>query len=292
MRSYLTISSKELFDKACDEIDGFYPVNEQHNLVRILLFDLLNISTTDIISQKIFKIDADQYQKLLTALQQLQDFQPVQYIIGYTHFYNYVFKVSPDVLIPRPETEELVNLIIRENRSFKNCNILDLGTGSGCIAIALKKEMKDHQVFGLDNSSEALKIAIENATHLKTEVAFFQADILHDFSQILPIKHFDVWVSNPPYVLEKEKALMSKNVLTFEPPQALFVPDHDPLMFYKKLIEKARHHLNPSGKLYLEINQAFGPEIKNLMEQNYFGSVEIIKDIHNNDRMVRGHKLS
>jgi release factor glutamine methyltransferase len=191
------------------------------------------------------------------------------------------------VLIPRPETEELVHWILKDSLPEKP-SIIDLGTGSGCIAIALKDQIKDAKVFGADVSVAALNIANENADLNKMEVDFFLFDILQRES--LGFMQFDLMVSNPPYVRKSEEAMMAPNVLAHEPHTALFVPDEDPLIFYRKIADLAKGQLNPSGKLYFEINEAFGDEMVQMLSEKGFTSVELKKDFNGKDRMIRATK--
>lgn len=218
------------------------------------------------------------------ALRRLQAEEPIQYIIGKTEFYGLPFKVNPTVLIPRPETEELVDLIIQENKE-KKISILDIGTGSGCIAISLAKYLPQAHIFGLDISEKALHTAQENAIANQVKVEFFMADILK--VRQLP-QQFDVIVSNPPYVRESEKMQMHNNVLKNEPHSALFVPNNDPLLFYEKIASLAKGYLNSGGELYFEINEGYGNEVMTMLKKKGFEQVVLRKDIFGKDRMVKG----
>ena len=209
--------------------------------------------------------------------------EPIQYIFGETDFLDFKIKVTPSVLIPRPETEELVHWII-EKRIPNNSRILDVGTGSGCIALALKKRLKNCNVFGVDISAEALEVARKNGKINKLHVDFFQADILK-WEQIQWEK-FDVIISNPPYVRLSEKLEMNNNVLLYEPEKALFVTNEDPLVFYRTIAAFANKYLNEDGKLYFEINEYLAFEMKNLMLGMGFNNVEIKKDINGKNRMI------
>jgi release factor glutamine methyltransferase len=222
------------------------------------------------------------------ALEELKRDKPIQYITGSTHFHGLKLVVTPDVLIPRPETEELVDLIIKENTNKKNgeLTILDIGTGSGCIAVSLKKNLSLSSVSAMDNSLNALKVACENADRNGCTIRFLHHDIFQrpawsDFS------NYDIIVSNPPYIRESEKKGMHKNVLNFEPHNALFVPDDDPLVYYNAIADFAIMHISRPGLLYLEINEKFGPEIRTLLLVKNFDKVEIIKDINDKDRFIR-----
>jgi release factor glutamine methyltransferase len=223
------------------------------------------------------------------AVKQLKQQRPVQYILGKADFYKLQFVVNEQVLIPRPETEELVDLIIRELKQTNAPDILDIGTGSGCIAITLKKNLPAATVAALDVSEGALKVAMQNAVSNQVAVSFFQQDILK--TNTLPeavFRQFDCIVSNPPYICISEKKEMDKNVLEHEPHLALFVPDEDPLLFYKAIADFALNHLKPKGKLYFEINAAYGLETKQMLEKKGFKNVILISDLNNKNRILQG----
>jgi release factor glutamine methyltransferase len=222
------------------------------------------------------------------ALEELKKHKPIQYIIGRTYFLGLELVVTPAVLIPRPETEELVDIIIRENTARKHdeFSILDIGTGSGCIAVSLKKNFSHAAVSALDNSVDALQLAGKNAERNCCDIRFIHYDILQKTEQS-DFRELDIIISNPPYIRESEKTEMFKNVLDYEPSEALFVPDHDPLVYYKAISDFATAHLKPFGLLYLEINEGFGPEIRSLLKMKEFNRVEIIKDMNGKDRFIR-----
>ena len=217
-----------------------------------------------------------------TVLDELKLGKPIQYILGDCEFYGLKFKVNPNVLIPRPETEELVDLIIHQNKNSE-ISILDIGTGSGCIAIALRKKLPLSSVTAMDISENALALAQENADLNQVEIAFFNDDALELNSQKYP--QYDIIVSNPPYIANAEKKEMSRQVLEYEPHLALFFEDANPLIFYEKISDFASTNLSPQGKLYFEINQSLGLATKKLLENKGF-SAEIIKDINGNDRII------
>ncbi len=208
--------------------------------------------------------------------------EPIQYVLEEAWFYSRKFFVNPDVLIPRPETEELVSEIIRKHAD-PEARILDIGTGSGCIAITLACEIKGAKVFALDNSKKALRVAQTNANNLGAEITFMETDILK--CQCLPEK-YNIIVSNPPYVTEKEKQEMLPNVLEYEPHSALFVKDDAPLVFYTKILELAKECLYSHGCVYFEINEQFGHEMIGLAKSANVSMVQILKDIHGRDRMA------
>ena len=223
-------------------------------------------------------------ERLATIIQRLQRHEPIQYILGQAPFLGRDFKVSPAVLIPRPETEALVNYIIQDNKQA-GLSILDIGTGSGCMAITLQKSLPAAKVHALDISAQALAIARYNAGQWKAAIHFIQADILHDS---LPPQRWDIFVSNPPYVRQAEKQWMQRNVLDYEPSQALFVADDAPLVFYERIIALAPKNLRQGGKVYLEINEAFGKAVACLLGQGGFEAVAIKQDLQGKDRWVVG----
>lgn len=216
-------------------------------------------------------------------LDQLQVQIPIQYLLGIAHFYGLTFEVNKNVLIPRPETEELVALIIADNPASDKISILDIGTGSGCIAITLAKNLPNSTVYAIDISEAALAIAERNAALNDTSVHFMLLDILSvkDLKQT-----FDIIASNPPYVRELEKSDIRKNVLDNEPHLALFVADHDALLFYRTIARLAQKNLSPNGILYFEINQYLGTEMTALLEEMGFENIALRKDLYGNDRMI------
>lgn len=221
----------------------------------------------------------------LDILGQLKTSKPIQYILGETDFYGRTFRVNPAVLIPRPETEELVKWVV-ETVSTKNPSILDIGTGSGCIAISLKIEIPEAEVVAIDISADALALAQQNATILKAPVTFIERDVLNMHPTDLTT-NFDVLVSNPPYIALAEKDSMKANVLANEPHVALFVPDTNPLIFYDRISALAQAKLKPGGFLFFEINERFGTEVLALLVKKGFKQIELRKDLSGKDRMVK-----
>lgn len=221
-----------------------------------------------------------------TIINRLQKHEPLQYVLGCTHFFGLELEVSPAVLIPRPETEELVDLIVKENSRKENLRILDICTGSGCIPVALAAHLSCQTVYGLDISAPALAVARRNALKYKQRITWLEADILAD-SPNLPSEKFDIIVSNPPYVLQKEKAMMRPNVLNYEPHLALFVPDADALLFYKKIAELGLAYLQRNGTLYLEINENQGTNLTQLLKSSGYGTVEMRQDMFGKDRFLK-----
>jgi len=266
-----------------------YPENEIKSIVELIFEHFFKFSKQDLFLKSQETIDKSAEAKLDEILIRLKNHEPIQYIIGQTYFYNCIFKLNSKVLIPRQETEELVDWIISENKGFSNLKILDIGTGSGCISISLAKNIDKSNVTAFDISQSALKIAGENAILNNTIVNFIQKDILN------PVKdkenqQFDIIVSNPPYVLFKEKAKMQRNVLDFEPGLALFVNDEDPLIFYKSIIKYSKMNLNQKGMLYFEINESYGNQVAQLLKENGFIDIIVKKDINGKNRMVSGKK--
>lgn len=265
------------------ELKNIYPDREIHAFLDILLQYYANMNKTEVFLNPEKKLFPETVFELKIALQKLKQEIPIQYIIGETVFYGLPVKLTSDVLIPRPETEELVDLIVKNHKKNQNINILDMGTGSGCIAVALKKYLPEAQVFAMDISEDALKIAKDNAAINQTEIYFFKDDILNPQNKY---DFFDIIVSNPPYVRESEKELMKKNVLDNEPHLALFVKDDDALVFYRKIIDFAKEHLKPEGFIYFEINEALGKDAAELLNQNVFKNIRIVKDIFGKERML------
>ncbi|MDO1500237.1 peptide chain release factor N(5)-glutamine methyltransferase [Winogradskyella maritima] len=267
---------QNLFPK--EEIDQFFFMLVEHyfNIARIQLH-----LDSELTSSK------DEQEQLFSALDQLKESVPIQYILGETDFYGLTFKLSEATLIPRPETEELVDWIIKDNTSHSNLKVLDIGTGSGCIAIALAKHLESASVSGVDISSEALKCAEVNSNLNNTKVQFSKFDILNAEKDANFTEQFDIIVSNPPYVRELEKVEIQPNVLNHEPHSALFVSDDNPLVFYAKICEFAVENLKPNGQLYFEINQYLGQEMIALLELFEFENIELRTDYSGNDRMLK-----
>lgn len=273
-------NSKELFSEVVKRINLPEDKAEIESIAYLLLDKKWKVSRTDILAQKSIQViweEVDSYIKRINA------HEPTQYILGEADFYGRSFKVNPSVLIPRPETELLVQEIIRYSKSNKSLNILDIGTGSGCIAISLALELQCN-VKAIDISSAALAVAQENATRLKANVSFIQSDILNNSLT----EKFDVIVSNPPYISQQEKQSMMPNVLDYEPHTALFPTDEDPLLFYRVIAAQSQHALNSGGSLWFEINEHYGKEVCEIMKVNGFENSEILKDWNGKERVVCG----
>lgn len=275
----MNMGAREIFKNFVKKLTPLYGKNEAESLTFWLLEDFLQLGRKEILNNQ--ELDSIP-EALELALQEILSGKPIQYITGKAPFYGREFWVSPAVLIPRNETEELVHLIIKENKK-PSLRILDIGTGSGCIPITLSLEILGAKVYAVDISEEALQIADKNAQFLEANVTFSRLDILDDD---IPYPDLDIVVSNPPYVRHSEKKQMHKNVLEHEPHLALFVYDEDPLLFYRLIAEKAQRVLKPGGRLYFEINEAFGQELKSLVEGKGYFDVNIHADLNGRDRIL------
>ncbi len=269
------ISLKNIYEPQEIEYFFYYILEKIHHLKRF-----------EFTLQKSKFLTENEQNQWFIILDDLKKEKPIQYIFNEAHFFGYDFFVNEHTLIPRPETEELVDLIIK-NHQNKTLKFLDIGTGSGCIAISLAKNLENSTVFALDISENALQIAQKNAISNQANIHFLKSDILQ---QPTLVQRFDVIVSNPPYVREVEKAEIKKNVLDYEPHSALFVPDENPLLFYEALAKFAQNHLVSNGILYVEINQYLGAETIQLFENYGFTAVKLIQDLQKNDRIVVGTK--
>jgi len=271
------------------ELQPLYDADEAKALFGIAAGQVLALSPAKLIIQKDTDISFINMQKLLSILNDLQIGMPIQHILEEAHFYGLVFKVNEHVLIPRPETEELVDWVISvcslqlSVNSFKKISILDIGTGSGCIPITLKKHLPRADVSTLDVSADAIAVAKQNAHQIGVNINFIEADILTFKSE----EKFDIIVSNPPYIRDLEKADMHHNVLAHEPHLALFVRDDNPLLFYKAIADFTKTNLNPNGELFFEINEYLGLETVEMLKDNGFTDVELRQDMQGKDRMVR-----
>ena len=260
---------------------------EALSLAKMLLVDVFNFSTLELYGGKDRSFSEKEQMHLADIVRRLQNHEPVQYIIGKETFMGLVFEVNGNVLIPRPETQELVEWILEEHRSNGHCRILDIGTGSGCIPISLAYFLEGAEVESWDISVGALEVACRNAAHNQVKVQFREQDV---FAVIPSSSQYDVIVSNPPYITEKEKEDMEANVLDWEPSIALFVPDSDPLLFYRKIAELGLKMLATEGALYFEINRAYGTMMKSMLENMGYKHVELRKDMFGNDRMIKAIK--
>ncbi|MEW5845652.1 MAG: peptide chain release factor N(5)-glutamine methyltransferase [Bacteroidota bacterium] len=270
-----------------NQLTGSFNPNEIQTIKKFIAEAVLNVPYHQVFLNTLQKVDNEKVIEVERIISELLAGKPLQYAVGLTYFSDLVLRVNPSVLIPRPETEELVLLIVKENK-INSPSILDIGTGSGCIALALAKHIANAKVTGIDISTDALSVAKENAVINKLSVNFIQVDILEP--TVLEGLYFDIVVSNPPYVTESEKEFMKRNVLDYEPHIALFVPDADPLRFYRAIALQSVHCLAQHGWLWFEINEAFGSEVINLLKSIGFVHVELIYDFRGKPRFVKAQK--
>ncbi|MBV1922611.1 MAG: peptide chain release factor N(5)-glutamine methyltransferase [Flavobacteriaceae bacterium] len=278
---------RELKIEFQNTLKDVYPSEEVQSFFSILSEEYLGLTRIDIVLKADTLVSEEKTNRFLDAIEQLKKHRPIQYIIGNTEFYGLPFKVSEHVLIPRPETEELVDWIVNDIQKQDQIKILDIGTGSGCIGISLAHNLKKASISVLDVSEEAISVARENATQNNVSVKFLQEDILE--CQQLPEK-YDVIVSNPPYVRISEKTEMKNNVLKHEPDLALFVENNDPLLFYEKIASLAQEYLKVGGSLYFEINEYLGNDMNQLLELKGFKGVILKKDMFGKERMIKCRK--
>ena len=267
------------------ELQKSYPEYEIKQLAKLLLQHVLKVDSTTLLMMNRDELSEEHLNELRKLAKQLKQHIPLQYIIGHTEFYGLPFRVNSSVLIPRPETEELVHWIIKDANNSQN--LLDIGTGSGCIALALKAKLPNTQVSAWDISESALATATQNAEHLKLDVCFQHVDVLNHQTGG---QQFDCIVSNPPYVRELEKEMMEPNVLDHEPHTALFVDDNDPLIFYRTIAQLGLEMLTPGGFLYFEINEYLAKEMTAMLAELGYQSIECRKDINGKDRMMKAKK--
>lgn len=265
-----------------------YDETEANAIIIQLIQHITKWSKAKVLADQELLLSKSQLDDMEKGLQRLLNHEPIQYIIGDVDFYGVSLKVDPRVLIPRPETEELVEWVL-EDDLCKQCIILDCCTGSGCIAVALAKQLPDSTLYACDISREALSLAKENARRNGVRVHFFEADVLSpSFTE--KVKPADIIVSNPPYVLRQESTSMHGNVLKHEPHKALFVPNNDPLVFYRSIVQTALHRLSPKGKLFFEINADFGQEVARILKIAGFSHIQQKKDLSGNVRMVSAQR--
>ena len=276
-----------LYTHIVQSLSGLYPDPEAKALAKGILTEVFHFSALDLYAGKDRNFSKNEHEKLEDILSRLKRFEPFQYIIGEASFLGMPFYVNENVLIPRPETAELVEWIVADNASRRGLRVLDIGTGSGCIAVSLARLLPDSRVSAWDISDAALSVARRNAERNGVSVGCTRVDVLTD---IVPMPDADIFVSNPPYIREREKAGMERNVLDWEPGQALFVPDDDPLLFYRRIAELGIRQLAPEGILYYEINQAYGGETVSLLRSMGYRDVELRKDLSGNDRMVKAKR--
>ena len=281
------MNAKQYKIKFIESLESIHGVDEAESFFYLILEDKFQMKRLDLALDPAFEFSADALNVWEELVTQLKTEIPIQYLLGNTEFFGLSFLVNENVLIPRPETEELVDWIIKEEKKIegqKAIKILDIGTGSGCIAISLAKNIPNSRVFAIDVSAKALEVARKNAEINSVSVTFLKKNILETDDLL---EQFDIIVSNPPYVRNLEKVEIKKNVLDNEPHLALFVDDFDALIFYRKIALLATKNLKQGGQLFFEINQYLGKEMVALLHENGFESVSLRKDIYGNDRMTR-----
>jgi release factor glutamine methyltransferase len=274
--------------KITDGIKNIYKKGEADSITEIVMEHITRWSRLERILHKDVPLSLTQRNLLAQIIQRLQEHEPVQYIINEAWFAGMIFYVDKNVLIPRPETEELVEWVVKDcgQQPGDNQKIIDIGTGSGCIAITLKSRLPAIEVWACDVSDEAINVARMNADALNTTIDFVPLNFL-DPQQRKQLPQVDIIVSNPPYVPEKDKMEMKKNVVEYEPTAALFVPDNDPLVFYNAIADFGKEKLNNGGSIYVEIHETLGERVKNLFQSKGYSSVELTKDLQEKDRMIK-----
>jgi len=278
-----TVRSKDLFQQILSALTDIYDERESMAIAKNYLTDRLHIDKIKLSLNTEVAFDES---LLAHDLRQLVNGTPYQHVVGFTFFYGRKFITNHHALIPRPETEELVDWVVKENK-ISSPIILDIGTGTGCIPISIKSEIPDASCTGVDVSSDALQVAKNNAAKNEVTVKFSELDIL---KEDLPENTFNTIVSNPPYIPNADRALMHKNVLDYEPGLALFVDDESPLVFYQAIAEKAVKSLKKGGKLYFEIHEDFGKAVCELLSSLGYSAIELRKDLQGKDRMIRSIK--
>jgi len=269
------------------ELDKIYREPETSSLINIIIKTVTGVSKLHQLYNSDEPVSKLQVERIIEISNELKTGKPVQYILGETDFYGCKIRLNSETLIPRQETEELVHLIISENRNYRG-NIIDLGSGSGCIAIALAANIPGSSVTGIDISENAVSMAGENALLNGVNVSFLKSDIFTLNNKT--VGKAGIIVSNPPYVRDSEKKSMNRNVLDFEPHRALFVPDSNPMMFYSAILKASETILLPGGRLYFEINEVMGSSMIELLGSAGYRGINVIKDINNKDRIVKGIK--
>lgn len=278
----------------CAAALGIYPREEARSIAYMVAESLYDLTKTDIVANPDVPVEGFDRGRFDEILRQIAGWRPVQYVLGETDFFGLKFNVAEGVLIPRPETEELVQNILKHNSDPVPLNILDIGTGSGAIAIALAVNMLQACVDALDVSPDALCIARSNAELNSAKVSFIEADILcpaEELRKLLPRHKYDIIVSNPPYIPDSERAMMRENVTRYEPAGALFVPDGDPLLFYREIGVKAYGLLKPAGQLWFEVHENLAEDVCRLLRGQGYGAVECLRDMNGKDRMVVCRKI-
>lgn len=279
---------KLIQEKFLNDLKDIYPREEINSFFYMLCKSCLNKNRLDLALDPNLELSAENSAVFLEALKSLKKEYPIQYIIGHSEFMELLLEVNEQVLIPRPETEELISWIIESQPEDSPVSVLDIGTGSGCIAVVLAKQLSKSKIDAMDVSEKALEVAKRNAARHNVDIDFFRRDILDGKGLS---KTYDIIVSNPPYVRESEKHHMHANVLKYEPDLALFVSDNDPLLFYRHIAKLALNGLAPKGLLYFEINQYLAKDLQGLLEMLGYENIELKKDIYGADRMIRAVKI-
>jgi release factor glutamine methyltransferase len=283
----MTIS--EAYIDFTEKLKTVYEDREAENISDWIFENVTGLKKWQRRENKKNELTENHFEKIENYLEKLMKHTPVQYVLNEAWFYKMKFFVNENVLIPRPETEELVDWIINDLKNAdadSEANIIDIGTGSGCIPVALKKELPDSNISAIEVSEKALLVAKKNAAKLNASINFFQINFLNEDAW-KPLQAYDTIVSNPPYIPFNEKEILAKNVTDFEPAIALFVENNDPFIFYKKIAEFSKAHLKPKGKIFVEVHEAYANEVKNIFENSGYKS-EIKKDIYGKERMVKG----
>lgn len=277
-------TSKQLYDFVLNRLD-VYDDREQRQITEIILEYLLDVSRTQILIDTVITPPSEETKyEIKKITKRINALEPVQYVLGETKFYGFDFFVNPSVLIPRPETEELVDLIQQQFRQSDSPSIVDIGTGSGCIAVTLAHLLPNAKLTAIEVSEKAVEVAADNISRNEVEVTLFCGDILTN--ELPEGEKYDIIVSNPPYITKEEKTLMSGNVLDNEPHLALFVPNEKPLLFYERIADLGRKSLSETGKLYFEINENYGKETAAMLENKGYSKVAIVKDLQDKDRII------
>ena len=276
-------------EKIKQELELYYSVHEIWVFIHEIFGALMNLGKAQIHAHPELEIPSSTWKRVRSILRELKNYKPIQYILGQVNFYGLTINVNPSVLIPRPETEELVATVIEENKNKQSLNIIDIGTGSGCIAIALARHLPQAQLFATDLKKEALNTARLNAKINNVKVKFQLHDIIATYSPVFDgqTPGYDIIVSNPPYVLPSQKTQMSRTVLDYEPEEALFVPENEPLIFYEAICYFASHNLRSGGKVYCEINEDMASEMIKMFERRAIENYSIYHDLNGKKRIVR-----
>lgn len=269
-----------------ENIQEAYPAPEAGAIAQLVVEEVLQKSRMQVRLNLQEELEEQQVQRVAGIIERLKKQEPVQYVLGKAHFYDLELLVDERVLIPRPETEELVHLVIQEHRGLRHLQVLDICTGSGCIPLALAANLQGADVFALEVSTGALEVAKANAKKYGFPITWLQQDVFQNIASIAP-QSLDIITSNPPYVLEEERELMRPNVLLYEPSLALFVPDTDPLKFYRRITVLGKELLREGGKLYFEINERYGEAVQKCLTEAGFRQAEIVRDLFGKDRIVK-----